>query len=354
MAHPTYGLNELREMFLKFFETKEHLRLPSFSLIPQNDASLLLINSGMAPMKPWFTGEEEPPRHRVCTCQKCIRTGDIENIGKTARHGTYFEMLGNFSFGDYFKHEAIAWSWEFLTREESVINDVQGILPALINTLYIIIATLIFILPLGVGSAIYLTEYATNKKLVSAIEFATETLSGMPSIIFALVGVIVFCESLGLGKTLIAGAFSLVMMTLPTIIRTTQESLKTVPQSYREGSLALGSGKWHMIRTVVLPSSVDGIVTGCILAIGRIVGESAILMFTAGMSMFMQNYGSSVTEFFKNLFDSSGATLTVALYVYAKERADFDQAFAVAVVLLVIAFIINISAKLAGRKLKKH
>ena len=144
------------------------------------------------------------------------------------------------------------------------------------------------------------------------------------------------------------------MMTLPTIIRTTQESLKTVPQSYREGSLALGSGKWHMIRTVVLPSSVDGIVTGCILAIGRIVGESAILMFTAGMSMFMQNYGSSVTEFFKNLFDSSGATLTVALYVYAKERADFDQAFAVAVVLLVIAFIINISAKLAGRKLKKH
>ena len=245
-------------------------------------------------------------------------------------------------------------SWEFLTSEESVINDVQGILPAPINTLYIIIATLIFILPLGVGSAIYLTEYATNKKLVSAIEFATETLSGMPSIIFALVGVIVFCESLGLGKTLIAGAFSLVMMTLPTIIRTTQESLKTVPQSYREGSLALGSGKWHMIRTVVLPSSVDGIVTGCILAIGRIVGESAILMFTAGMSMFMQNYGSSVTEFFKNLFDSSGATLTVALYVYAKERADFDQAFAVAVVLLVIAFIINISAKLAGRKLKKH
>ena len=120
MAHPTYGLNELREMFLKFFETKEHLRLPSFSLIPQNDASLLLINSGMAPMKPWFTGEEEPPRHRVCTCQKCIRTGDIENIGKTARHGTYFEMLGNFSFGDYFKRDAIHWAWEFLTSPEWV------------------------------------------------------------------------------------------------------------------------------------------------------------------------------------------------------------------------------------------
>ena len=130
MAHPTYGLNELREMFLKFFETKGHLRLPSFSLIPQNDASLLLINSGMAPMKPWFTGEEEPPRHRVCTCQKCIRTGDIENIGKTARHGTYFEMLGNFSFGDYFKHEAIAWSWEFLTSPDWVGLDPERLYPS--------------------------------------------------------------------------------------------------------------------------------------------------------------------------------------------------------------------------------
>ena len=240
-------------------------------------------------------------------------------------------------------------SWQFITSEESVIRDIQGILPALINTLYIIVATLIFILPLGVGSAIYLTEYASNKKLVAAIEFATETLAGMPSIIFALVGVIVFCETLSLGYTLIAGAFSLVMMTLPTIIRTTQESLKTVPQSYREGSLALGSGKWHMIRTVVLPSSIDGIVTGCILAIGRIVGESAILMFTAGMSMSLQNYNS-----FSDIFQSSGATLTVALYVYAKERADFGEAFAVAVVLLVVAFVINLAAKLAGQKLKKN
>ena len=155
-------------------------------------------------------------------------------------------------------------SWEFLTSEESVINDIEGILPSIVNTVYVIIATLIIVLPLGVGSAIYLTEYATNKKLVSIIEFATETLSGMPSIIFALVGMMVFCQAFGLGTSLIAGALSLVMMTLPTIIRTTQESLKTVPQSYREGSLALGSGKWHMIRTVVLPSSIDGIVTGCI------------------------------------------------------------------------------------------
>ena len=119
MSHPYHGLNELREMFLKFFETKGHLRLPSFSLVPQNDKSILLINAGMTPMKPWFKGEEEPPCRRVCTCQKCIRTGDIDNVGKTARHGTYFEMLGNFSFGDYFKHEAIAWSWEFLTSPES-------------------------------------------------------------------------------------------------------------------------------------------------------------------------------------------------------------------------------------------
>ena len=246
-------------------------------------------------------------------------------------------------------------SWQFLTSEESVINDIQGILPAVVNTVYVIFWTLIIILPLGVGSAIYLTEYATNKKLVSVIEFATETLSGMPSIIFALVGMMVFCQTLGLGTSLMAGAFALVMMTLPTIIRTTQESLKTVPQSYREGSLALGSGKWHMIRTVVLPSSIDGIVTGCILAIGRIVGESAVLMFTAGMGMRMANFGGdTIGEFFSNFFGAAGSTLTVSLYVYAKERADFDEAFAVAVVLLVIAFAINLAAKFAGKKLKKN
>ena len=246
-------------------------------------------------------------------------------------------------------------SWQFLTSEESVINDIQGILPAIVNTVYVIFWTLIIILPLGVGSAIYLTEYATNKKLVSVIEFATETLSGMPSIIFALVGMMVFCQTLGLGTSLMAGAFALVMMTLPTIIRTTQESLKTVPQSYREGSLALGSGKWHMIRTLVLPSSIDGIVTGCILAIGRIVGESAVLMFTAGMGMRMANFGGdTIGEFFSNFFGAAGSTLTVSLYVYAKERADFDEAFAVAVVLLVIAFAINLAAKFAGKKLKKN
>ena len=237
-------------------------------------------------------------------------------------------------------------SWEFLTSEESVINDVQGILPALINTLYIIIATLIFILPLGVGSAIYLTEYATNKKLVSAIEFATETLSGMPSIIFALVGVIVFCESLGLGKTLIAGAFSLVMMTLPTIIRTTQESLKTVPQGYREGALGLGAGKWHIIRTIVLPCSIDGIVTGCILAVGRIVGESAALLFTAGAAEVI---AGSIAK----AYTSNGATLSVLLYLRAFEDGDFASAWGIGAVLLVLVLLIDLAARLAKIKLKQ-
>ena len=241
-------------------------------------------------------------------------------------------------------------TWEFLTTEESVVKDIQGIGPAILNTLYVIIATLIVVLPLGVGAAIYLTEYAANHKLVAAIEFATETLAGIPSIIYALVGVLVFAESLALGKTLIAGALTLVIMTLPTVIRTTQESLKTVPQSYREASLGLGSGKWHMIRTVVLPSSIDGIVTGCILAIGRIVGESAVLLYTVGMSMSMQDFFRNGLESF---FSASGSTLSVALYVYAKVRADFDLAFSVAVVLIIITLVINLASNLVGRKLKK-
>ena len=242
-------------------------------------------------------------------------------------------------------------SWQFLTSEESVVKDIQGIGPAILNTIYVIVATLVVVLPLGVGAAIYLTEYAANRKLVATIEFATETLAGIPSIIYALVGVLVFAESLALGKTLVAGALTLVIMTLPTVIRTTQESLKTVPQSYREGSLGLGSGKWHMIRTVVLPSSIDGIVTGCILSIGRIVGESAVLLYTVGMSMRMQDFFQNGLESF---LSSSGSTLSVALYVYAKVRADFDLAFSVAVVLIVITLVINLAAKFMGKKLKKN
>lgn len=240
-------------------------------------------------------------------------------------------------------------SWDFLTKQESVLRGTDGIWPAVLNTLYVIIATLIIVLPLGVGAAIYLTEYARNRKLVAAIEFANETLAGIPSILYAMVGVLVFCQALGLQKTLLAGSLTMVIMTLPTIIRTTQEALKTVPQSYREGALGLGAGKWRMVRTIVLPGAMDGIITGCILAVGRIVGESAVLLFTAGMATGLQQFSS-----WEGLTQSSGATLTVALYVYVKERAQYDLAFSVAVVLLVITLAINLAAKLVGKKLKKR
>lgn len=239
-------------------------------------------------------------------------------------------------------------SWDFLSTKSSPRSGTIGILPDLLNTLYVILITLVIVLPLGVGAAIYLTEYAANKKLVRIIEFATETLSGIPSIIFGLVGMLVFVEFFGLQSSLIAGSLTLVILTLPTVVRTTQESLKTVPQSYREGALGLGSGKWHMIRTVVLPSSVDGIVTGCILAVGRIVGESAALLYTAGVAHNILSPAQAVTP------NTPGSTLTVALYMYASERAEFDAAFAIATILLILAFIINLAAKLAGKKLRKN
>ena len=240
-------------------------------------------------------------------------------------------------------------TWQLLSTQTSYINDTIGILPNILNTVYLVVITLIIILPLGVGAAVYLTEYARNRKLVAVIEFATETLTGIPSIIFGLVGMLFFCQLLGLQASLLAGALTLVIVTIPTIIRTTQESLKTVPQSYREAALGLGAGKWHMIRTVVLPSSIDGIVTGCILAVGRIVGESAALLFTAGMGMSLNNFFAS----FDNFIHSSGASLTVALYVYARERAEFDVAFAIAAILMLLTLIINLAASLVGRKLKK-
>lgn len=239
-------------------------------------------------------------------------------------------------------------SWAFLSTKPSPRSGTIGILPDLLNTLYVILMTLVIVLPLGVGAAIYLTEYATNKKLVHIIEFATETLSGIPSIIFGLVGMLVFVELFGLQSSLIAGALTLVILTLPTVVRTTQESLKTVPQSYREGSLGLGSGKWHMIRTVVLPSSVDGIVTGCILAVGRIVGESAALLYTAGVAHNILSLAQAVMP------NTPGSTLTVALYMYASERAEFDSAFAIATILLILTFLINLAAKIAGKKLRKN
>ena len=236
-------------------------------------------------------------------------------------------------------------TWEFLSTEPSYINDTIGILPNILNTIYLVALAMVIVLPLGVGAAIYLTEYATNRKLVSMIEFATETLTGIPSIIFGLVGMLFFIQLVGWQTGVLAGGLTLVVMILPTIVRTTQESLKTVPQSYREGSLALGAGKWHMIRTVVLPNAIDGIVTGCILAVGRIVGESAALLYTAG-------FGLVLNDFFTSL-ESSSASLTVALYVYASERGETDVAFAIATILMVLTLVINLSASLVGRKLKK-
>ena len=232
-------------------------------------------------------------------------------------------------------------SWDLLSTKPSYLRGTVGILPDILNTLYIILTTLLFALPLGVGAAIYLTEYATNKKLVGMIEYAAETLSGIPSIIYGLFGSLFFCQFMDLDKSLLAGALTLVIMNLPTIMRTTQESLKTVPQSYREGAFGLGAGKWRVIRTVVLPNCVEGVITGCILSVGRIVGESAALLFTAG-------FAHTLVGFFE-AFRSSGATLTVALYVYATEEGNFEVAFAIAAILMILTLLINLSATLIGK-----
>ena len=236
-------------------------------------------------------------------------------------------------------------SWTLLSTAPSYLSDRIGILPDLLNTLYIVIATLLIVLPLGVGAAIYLTEYATNRRLIGAIEYAAETLSGIPSIIYGLVGMLFFCQFLNMKTSLLAGALTLVIMNLPTIMRTTQESLKTVPQSYREGAFGLGAGKWRVIRTVVLPGCVDGVITGCILSIGRILGESAALLFTAG-------FAHALNGFFDGL-SSAGATLTVALYVYAKEQGQFDVAFAIAAILMLLTLLINGAAMLVERYFRR-
>ena len=236
-------------------------------------------------------------------------------------------------------------TWELLSSQTSYIKDTIGILPNILNTVYLVVLAMVIVLPLGVGAAIYLTEYAANRRLVAVIEFATETLTGIPSIIFGLVGMLFFIQMLGLKTGVLAGGLTLVVMILPTIVRTTQESLKTVPNSYREGALAMGAGKWHMVRTVVLPNSVDGIITGCILAVGRIVGESAALLYTAGFGLVLNGFITSL--------ESSSASLTVALYVYASERGETAVAFAIATSLMLLTLVINLSANLVGRKLKK-
>ena len=238
-------------------------------------------------------------------------------------------------------------SWQLLSTKPSYLDGSIGILPDIITTVCTVLTTLLVVLPLGVCAAVYLTEYAANKRVVAVIEYAAETLSGIPSIIYGLVGQMFFCQFLGMKKSLLAGAMTLVIMNLSTIMRTTQESLKTVPQSYREGAFGLGAGKWRTIRTVVLPGCVDGVLTGCILAVGRILGETAALLYTAGFAHTLYNSLRATLE-------GSGATLSVALYVYAKEQGEFDVAFAIAAILMALALLINLAAMLTGRYFKKR
>ena len=237
-------------------------------------------------------------------------------------------------------------SWELVSTKPSYLTERIGILPDILNTVYIVIAALAVVLPLGVGAAVYLTEYASNRRVVGLIEYAAETLSGIPSIIYGLVGMLFFCQFLGMQTSLLAGALTLVIMNLPTILRTTQESLKTVPQSYREGAFGLGAGKWRVIRTVVLPGCVDGVITGCILSVGRILGESAALLFTAGFAHALNGFWTGL--------HSAGATLTVALYVYAKEQGEFEVAFAIAAILMALTLIINFAAAMVGKFFEKR
>lgn len=237
-------------------------------------------------------------------------------------------------------------TWQFLSTKPSYLTGGVGILPDILNTLYVILATLLLVIPLSVGAAVYLTEYAKNKRLVGVIEYAAETLSGIPSIIYGLVGMLFFCQFLNMQTSLLAGALTLVIMNLPTVMRTTQESLKTVPQSYRDGAFALGAGKWRVIRTVVLPGCVDGVITGCILAVGRIIGESAALLFTAGMAHALNGFWAGL--------GSAGATLTVALYFYAREQGEFAVAFAIAAILLLLTLLINLLSALVGRYFKQR
>lgn len=236
-------------------------------------------------------------------------------------------------------------TWNLLSTEPNNLTGNIGIMPNILNTLYIIFVAMIIVLPLGVGAAIYLTEYSTSRKLTNLISFAAEILTGIPSILFGLVGMLIFIQIGGLKQGILAGALTLVLMVLPTIISNTRESLLTVPRSYREGTLALGSGKWHMIRTVVLPSALDGIITGCILSVGRITSESAALLFTAGFGLKMIGFVQAL--------QSSSATLTVALYIYASERGAYDIAFAIAIVLMALTLALNLIASKAAKKIQE-
>lgn len=232
-------------------------------------------------------------------------------------------------------------TWSFLTGQTSYLKQTVGIWPNILSTLYIILVALSVALPLGICTAIYLTEYAQRKRLVRLIDFAVETLTGIPSILFGLIGMLVFLQLMGLKAGILAGGLTLSIMVLPTIITNTRESLQNVPASLRHGALALGSGRWHMVRTVALPGAMGGIVTGCILAIGRMVGESAALLFTAGIGLTLCDFWTAL--------QSSSATLSVALYVYASERGDAQTAFAIASVLMVFTLLLNLATHLVAR-----
>lgn len=237
-------------------------------------------------------------------------------------------------------------NWNFLTTVTSALKGTMGIAGNIVNTIYIVLLTLLFATPIGIGSAIYLNEYAKPGKIVRLIEFTTETLSGIPSIIFGLFGMVFFGTTLGFGYSILTGALTLTLMVLPLITRNTQEALKTVPDSYRSGAVGMGATKWHMIRTILLPSAMPGIITGVILAVGRIVGESAALLFTAGSGYLLPKGGAGLLH----KIMESGGTLTIQLYL-SMSKAQYDVAFGIAVVLLCIVLVINFLTKFLARKL---
>ena len=246
-------------------------------------------------------------------------------------------------------------SWSFLTTVTSTLKKTVGIAGNMVNTLYIVLLTLLTAIPIGVGAAIYLSEYARPGKLVRLIEFTMETLAGIPSVIFGLFGMVFFGETLGLGYSLLTGALTLALMVLPLIVRNTQEALRTVPDSYRSGALVMGASKWYMIRTILLPSAIPGILTGVILAVGRIVGESAALLFTAGSGRLLPKMGGGLLQNIERLggkIFESGGTLTVELYLQM-QKGRYDVAFGVGCVLIVVVLCLNLLVKVIAGRLRK-
>lgn len=238
--------------------------------------------------------------------------------------------------------------WTFLSTVQSSAKGTFGILGNIVNTLYLIVLTLLFATPIGVGAAIYLNEYAKKGRIVTLIESTTEILAGLPSILFGLFGMALFGGTFHLGYSLLTGAFTMTIMILPLITRNTQEALKTVPSSYRSGALGMGATKWYMIRTILLPSAMPGIITGIILAVGRIVGESAALLFTAGSGYLLPQIGQFGSGLFKKILQPGG-TLTIQLYL-CMSKGQYDNAFGIALVLLVIVLLINLLTKYLSRR----